>query len=422
MCEIVKPLFITSAVIATALVALCAWPMPARAAAPTADVKAVGQAANQFAFDIYQKLASDPGNIIFSPYSIDTALGMLDVGARGDTHTELAAAMHQPQLDPAAFQAAMGQLIQQFQASKAAGSAAPVKGYELHVADALWGQKGVTWLPAYLDAMKTNFAAGLESLDFSNEPVARKTINDWVSAQTADRIKDLIPSGAIKDNTRMVLTNAVYFKADWQTKFKSSKTHDGDFHADGKTAVIQAPLMNQTANFDYMDNDQLQAVRMPYVGDDVAMIVLLPKSTGGLPAVEKALDAKLLDGVTAAFKSQQVNITLPKFKANQTLPLNGTLAALGIKKAFTNQADFSGMTGSRDLYLSSAIHKAFIAVDEDGTEAAAATGLMVAGMAMRVPPPAIEFKADHPFLLLLTDTKTGVVLFIGRVENPTTPA
>jgi serpin B len=406
----------------SALFVLLAVPISARAAAPDADVKAVGQANNQFAFDLYQKLDSGTGNIIVSPYSIDTALGMLDVGARGDTHTEIAAAMHQPQLAPADFQAAMGQLIQQFQASKAAGSAAPIKGYELHVADALWGQKGVTWLPDYLTAMKSNFGAGLESLDFANEAVARKTINDWVSSQTADKIKDLIPSGAISGATRMVLTNAVYFKADWQRKFKAESTHDGDFHADGKAAVIQAPLMNQNTRFDYMDNAAFQAVRMPYVGDDVAMIVLLPKSIDGLPAIEKTLDAKLLGTVTTALKPQQVNITLPKFKANQTLPLNGTLADLGIRKAFTGAADFSGMTGSPDLYLSTAIHKAFIAVDEAGTEAAAATGMVMNRMAIAVPPQAVEFKADHPFVYVLTDIKTGVILFIGRVENPASPA
>ena len=419
MRSILKTLAAASAAITASFVAL-ATPVPAHAEAPAADVKAVGQSANQFAFDFYQKIDAAPGNIIFSPYSIDTALGMLDVGARGGTHTEIAAATHQPQLDPAAFQTAIGQLIRQFQDPKSTDDA--LKPYELHVADALWGQKGVVWLPNYLDAMKTDFRAGLQSLDFANEPVARKTINDWVSSQTADKIKDLIPAGAISDDTRMVLTNAVYFKADWQHKFKSEDTHDGDFHADGKTDVVQAKLMNLNARFDYMETPAFQAVRMPYVGDDVSMIVLLPKANDGLPAVEKTLDAKLLDRVTGDFKPQQVNVTLPKFKANQTLPLNSTLADLGIHKAFTHEADFSGMTGSPDLYLSSAIHKAFIAVDEDGTEAAAATGMMMNTMAFIVPPPAINFTADHPFILLLTDTKTGVVLFIGRIENPTTPA
>jgi serpin B len=414
--QMLSVLFSAATIIAIAL------PISARAAAPDADVKAVGQANNQFAFDLYQKLSSGTGNIIVSPYSIDTALAMLDVGARGDTHAEIAAAMHQPQLATAAFQAALGQLIQNFQASKSDNATAPKKGYELHVADALWGQKNVVWLPAYLDAMKTNFSAGLQSLDFGNEPVARKTINDWVSAQTADKIKDLMPAGSISSDTRMVLTNAVYFKANWQSEFKPDNTHDGDFHADGKPAVIKASLMNANSRYGYMENASFQAVRLPYVGNDVAMIVVLPKSIDGLPAVEKALDAKLLDTVNAALKPRQVNITLPKFKANQTLPLLGTLADLGIKKALTDQADFSGMTGSPNLYLSSAIHKAFIAVDEEGTEAAAATGMGISLSSIEIPPPATDFNADHPFLLLLTDTKTGVILFMGRIQNPTSPA
>jgi len=427
MRPILKSLAASSLAIAASLAAT-AVPVTARADVPDADIKAVSQSTNQFAFDLYQKIDSASGNIIVSPYSIDTALGMLDVGARGQTHTEIAAAMHQPQLAPADFQAAMGQLVQQFQAAKLKPSQTPQAqdthntGYELHVADALWGQKGVVWLPTYLDAMKSSYAAGLQSLDFTKEPVARKTINDWVSQHTADKIKDLIPAGAISDDTRMVLTNAVYFKADWSRKFKAEDTHDGDFHADGKTDVVQAKLMNLNARFDYMETPAFQAVRMPYVNDAVSMIVILPKANDGLPAVEKTLDAQSLDKIIADFRNNQVNITLPKFKADQTLPLNKTLADLGIKTAFTHAADFSGMTGSPDLFLSSAIHKAFIAVDEDGTEAAAATGMMMNTMAIMVPPQAINFTADHPFVYMLTDSKTGVILFIGRVENPTTPA
>jgi serpin B len=407
---------------ALAMGMLMVAPKSARADAPPADVKAISASANQFAFDLYHKLNDGAGNIIFSPYSIDTAVGMLDVGARGDTHSEIAKAMHQPAMSTAAFQAAMGRLISSLQAAKSDQSETPKKGYELHVADALWGQAGVAWLPDYLAAMKTNFGAGLESLDFRDEPTSRKTINDWVSQQTADKIKDLIPPGAITADTRMVLTNAVYFKADWQRQFEADQTRPGDFHAGAKADAIQAPLMHMNAPFDYMETPRFQAVRMPYVGNDISMIVLLPRAIDGLAAMEKTLDSGLLDNVTAGLKSQQLNVTLPKFKATQTIPLDGTLAALGIKKAFTTQADFSGMTGSPNIYLSSAIHKAFIAVDEAGTEAAAATAVMMRAMSIRIDPPATDFIADHPFVYLLVDKTSGAILFIGRVTDPTTEA
>jgi serpin B len=391
-------------------------PTPALIDQPVAPADAAAVAAapvNEFACDFYSKIHGANQNLIFSPYSIDVALSMVYTGARGDTATEMADALHYSGNAGADADATAG-LVQLFQANQ------KDNGYELHVADALWGAKGVAWTPAYLTKLKSEYLANLQSLDFNDEPVARKTINDWVSQQTADKIKDLIPAGAINGQTRLVLTNAVYFKGDWASPFEASSSNNSDFHVDGKDAVVPAMTMSQTGQFQYMENDDLQALQMPYQGGNLAMLILLPKKQDGLVDLDGKIDAKLIGqqgSVIAQLKPARVQVELPKFKLETSLDLMKTLADLGIKKALTPAADFSGMDGSHDLMIGAAIHKAYINVDEKGTEAAAATGIMMRAMAM-APMPSVPFIANHPFVFVLRDMKTGVILFMGKVTDP----
>ncbi len=373
--------------------------------------EALAASANRFGLDLYAQLRGGPGNLFFSPYSIQTALMMTYTGAAGDTSAEMASALHLTLRDDA-LDSAAGELISRFQSDKSD------RPYQFRVANALWGGQGVVWTPVFLNRLERNYRAGLVSLDFAQSEAARKTINDWVARQTADKIQNLIPSGAVNAGTRLVLTNAVYFKGDWQSPFASDVTANGEFHLRSKDPAITVPMMHQTASFQYMENDQFQGLQMPYKGDDLAMLILLPKSVDGIGGLESTLDSKLMDQTVAALHSARVQIAMPKFKMSQEFSLGKILGGLGITKALDpHQADFSGMDGMRDLYLSEVVHKSFVAVDEKGTEAAAATGIVMRATAMPAAPPLV-FTADHPFIVMIRDTHTGVILFLGRVDDP----
>jgi len=292
--------------------------------------------------------------------------------------------------------------------------------YQLNVADALWAQRGQSFLPEYLKVVQSSYGAGFQPIDFRAGPdAARATINHWIEKQTNNKIQDLLAPGAVTPTTRLVITNAIYFKGDWLDAFDKKATEDADFHLSA-SQTVKAPLMHETGGFAYFDGGAFQALELAYKGGALAMVVLLPKDVDGLPALEQSLTAAALSEWTGKLAPvDKVVVTLPRFAMTRAFELNDALAAMGMAQAFTGAADFSGMTGRRDFTISAAIHKAFIDVNETGTEAAAATSIVMRATAMRYEPPPVVFRADHPFLFLIRDTRSGAILFLGRVADPT---
>jgi serpin B len=363
---------------------------------------------NEFAFNLYAKLRDQEGNVFFSPDSISTALGMTYAGARGTTAEEMAKTLHFT-LDRDRLDHAFHTLLAQ------RNGETKKRGYELHAANALWGQKDFGFLPAYLKLMQVDFGAELRQLDFRADPeLARQTINAWVEQQTKDRIKELLKPSMVRSDSRLVLTNAIYFKGDWDLQFRKDFTRPEPFQtlADKRQDV---PMMHQTSHFKYLDSATFQALELPYKGKELSMVVLLPKKPNGLAELEKKLTAANLAHVLGQMKMEEVVLSLPKFKATCEYDLGGTLGAMGMPLAFSPEADFSGMNGERNLFIGTVVHKAFVDVNEEGTEAAAATGVV---MRLAAAPVRNEFRADHPFVFLIRDTRSGSILFLGRLANP----
>jgi serpin B len=367
-----------------------------------------------FAFDLYQVLREGNDNLFYSPYSISLALAMTYVGARAETERQMAEALQfllpQDRLHPA-FNGLDLELARRGQGAQGKDG----EGFRLNIANAIWGQEGFEFLAGFLDVLAENYGAGLRPLNFVAAPEeARVTINEWVSDQTEGRIEDLIPPGAIDGMTRLVLTNAIYFNAAWSRPFEPDQTEDGTFHLlDG--GQVSVPMMKQTESLGYAEGDGYQAVELAYDGQELSMVILLP-AEGEFEPFEATLDAGRTDAILKDLTYKRLALTMPKFEFESAFSLKGALAALGLQEAFTEAADFSGMTGSRDLFISEAVHKAFVSVDEAGTEAAAATAVMMS--LTSVPEEPIEVALDRPFILLIRDIRTGTILFVGRVVNP----
>ena len=390
------------------LAALALLPaLAAQSAARTTPVSNADDAgAEQFGLDLYAELAKKPGNVVCSPLSVRTILALAAAGAGGATRGEMISALKLPgtvEASDAAVSALMAQLN------------AP-KGFALSVANALWVMRGFPLLPEFITRAKTSYSAEARECDFVADPAgSRTTINRWVESKTNDKIKDLIPAGAVTPDTRLVLTNAVYFKADWQTPFPKQRTTPGPFAlADGSTKRV--PLMHLSAELRAGDDpaDDFQAVRLPYAGGQVSMVLLVPRKPDGLPAVESRLSADRFRATLAGLKPHRVELTLPKFKAEFEATLNAPLQSLGMKAAFTPSADFSKLTSADKLMISLVVHKAFIEVDEAGTEAAAATGAVMRTTSARLPAPPLTITADRPFVYALYHEPAGRVLFWGR--------
>jgi serpin B len=381
---------------------------PADPAIP-ADVQTVVGGNNTFALDLYARLREKEGNLFCSPYSISTALAMTYAGARAETAEQMAKVLHfslnQERLHPA-----FGSLRTEIQ------GAAQKHKYQLQTANRLWGQKGYGFLPDFLKTLERNYGAGLKEVDFIGaREEARTTINGWVEEQTQDRIKELIQRGMLTADTRLVLTNAIYFKAAWMRPFDLKQTKEGDFtRADGKK--VQAKLMHGNHRTNYYKGDTFAALELPYEEHDLSMIVLLPNAADGLPAFEKRLTAANLTQWLGKLSDRRVDVTLPKFKLTSEFLLEKVLSKMGMPIAFDgNKADFSGMTTREKLHISHVIHKAFVDVNEAGTEAAASTAVLMERLSA---PPAATFHADHPFVYLIRDRRTGSILFLGRVTDP----
>jgi serpin B len=369
---------------------------------------------SDFAFELYQKLRGTEGNIFYSPYSISEALAMTYAGARSETENQMADTLRFTLPQDSLHQAFNSLDIELARRGKGA-KGKDDEGFRLSVVNAIWGQKDYHFLSEFLDTLAENYGAGLRILDFIKAPEeSRVNINNWVSEQTEGRIEDLIPEGAIDSLTRLVLTNAIYFNAAWQYPFNEDTTSDGTFHLlDG--GKITVPMMKQTESFGYAKGDTYQAVELPYDGRELSMIILLP-GDGHFESFEASLNYQKAKEIISELENQQVKLTMPKFEFESEFSLKQALAVMGMPLAFSDNADFSGMTGSRDLYIDKVLHKAFVSVDEAGTEAAAATAVIMKLTAMPAEP--VEVTVDRPFIFFIRDIETGTIIFIGRVANP----
>lgn len=380
--------------------------------APAPDVKAVADGNNRFALDLYGKLKKGDENLFYSPYSISTALAMTYAGARGQTAEQMAKVLHFD-LPPDRLHAACGGLIEDLNEAGKKGD------FQLSVANRLWGQKGEGFLTEFLGLTERYYHAGLSEVDFAGDTEgARKTINDWVEKQTADRIKELIASPNLLAGARLVLTNAIFMKTDWLSKFEKHETRNEPFFASGNKE-LKVPTMHQTGEFGYAEAEDLQSLELPYKGGRLSMVILLPREKQGVASLEQRLNPDTLNRWLTQSSDRKVEVSLPKFRATQAFGLRGTLTSLGMVDAFRGgSSDFSGISGGRALYISEVIHKTFVNVDEAGTEAAAATAVVMPGAAPVRPEEIPEFRADHPFVFLIRDRQTGAILFMGRVTEP----
>jgi serpin B len=380
-----------------------------------ADATEAGDAVNAFGMDAYRRLvAKDPsGNLVMSPASIELALAMARAGAKGDTAAEMDKVMRDLGTDAnAAAVAALGQALN---ARTATFKDADNKDQDvvLRVVNTPFAQKDYALQPAYLDALAARFAAGLRLVDYKgNAEGSRGVINGWVADQTEDRIPELLGKGSVDESTRIVLVNAIYLKAAWQFPFYPEATDSAPFTGlDGKRTDVQ--MMHSAFSMGYAQGADWQAVELPYVGGKLSMLLVLPKD---LAAFEKGLDGKVFAAIPAALAEQEVMVSLPKWSIETQAKLKDLLVAMGMPAAFSDKADFSGITTEEPLYVSDVVHQANIDVDEKGTEAAAATAVLMAAGAAPAKPPSVV--SDRPFLFALRDTETGAVLFLGRVTQP----
>jgi len=383
----------------------------------TPQMTAVAEGGNEFAFDLYARLsAAQKGNLFFSPSSIHTALAMTYAGAAGNTADQQAKTMRYS-MPPDKLAAALGDLLKLLNTPHLTYERKPA--YELVVSNALWPATGYPFKPAYVELVKKDFGASLQELDYAGQAeAARKTINDAIARQTKDKIKDLVPPSAVTDLTRLILTNAIYFKSNWMDKFVKEATAEAPFKLSAEKTA-NCPMMHRQGHYSYGEAEDLQVLEMPYMYRDLSMILLLPKKVDGLAELEKKLSAKQLAQWLGQGKAAMVKVSLPRFKFSGEFSLGDTLKAMGMTDAFSAQAaDFSGMTTAEKLAISAVIHKSFVAVDEEGTEAAAATAVMMVGSAAPRPEEVKVFNADHPFVFLIRHNATGAILFAGRLSAP----
>jgi len=360
------------------------------------EAKTIVEGNNEFAMALFAKLRSKEGNLFFSPYSISTALAMTYGGARGQTEAQMAEVLHFPIIvspgkelsspivpDRQRFASAFGKIVKDLNARGTKG------GYELTVANALWGQKDYGFLEEFLKLVKTNYDGRLNEVDFIGATeAARKTINAWVEKKTNNKIKNLIAKGVLDSMTRLVLTNAIYFKGNWQSQFKEDRTRPAPFTLLNGDKV-EVPMMNQRAEFGYMETEDFQSLELPYVDNELSMIILLPKEIDGLSEFEQTFTLENLSQWLEKLHKREVIVSIPKFKMTSQFSLALVLKLMGMTNAFNpGKADFSGMNGKTDLFISA------------------------------VPSQIPVFRADHPFLFLIRDNHSGSILFIGRVMNP----
>jgi serpin B len=390
----------------------------ATVAAPTTDAvnaaKPSANAINAFNADLYARIKKQNGNLIYSPASIESALAMTSAGAHGATAAEMTKALHLPSDSNLA--------ATQFSALLASWAQTDASGPILTVSNRLWAQRDYALLPSYVALTRDKYFAPIDQLDFKQGATSAQKINAWVSASTRGKITDLVSPAVITDTTRLVLTNAVYFKGKWSEPFDKTDTQNGTFTTDDG-ARPNVPLMNHVYDArNYADVGNAQIIDLPYEGTaarEMVMTLVLPKTGTPLSTIENALTANQLDSWIAKENGQRVRVTLPKLKIEQTMMLASELGKMGMTTAFSPNADFSGISSAPEgLFISEVVHKAFIELDESGTVAAAATAVMAVAAAAPQEATPIAFRADHPFLFFLRDKTSGAILFSGRVSDP----
>ena len=376
------------------------------------EVDTLVSSINEFSLALYRVFSSEnpADNMFFSPFSISAALAMTYVGASGNTKTEMAEVLKLTLSDMDTHKA-FHDLLSDIERKG--------KGYILNVANALWGDKGYNFLPLFLNTIKKYYNGGFYEVGFhSNPEKARVKINDWVEKKTREKIKNLLPSGSITPLTRLVITNAIYFKGKWATEFNKKATKPMPFYLTSNDE-IEVPMMYQKGKFKYIEEKgKFQMLEIPYEGKTLSMAIILPAKNYGLAEIEKNITWTQIEKELMLMRTRKVEVYLPKFKMEKKYSLTDSLKNLGMEDAFNpDTADFSKMEPKRELYITNVFHKAYIDVNEQGTEAAAATGVIIATRAM-VPAKTPIFKADHPFLFMIIHNKTGAILFTGKLSNP----
>ena len=376
---------------------------------PPEDLTALVDGNNQFALDLYKKLAeTEKGNIFFSPYSISSALAMTYAGARGQTAEEMAKVLGIAKLGDKVHPAHASLA---YKLKSAGGKDKP----EFHIANALWGQQGLPFKPDFLQLTRRHYGAGFKEVNFEDDTEgSRQTINKWVGEQTREKIPELLKSKDIDGTTKLVLTNAIYFKADWLHSFRKEDTKDELFHLT-KADSVSVPLMRLNAELGYANVGDAELLEVPYAGRQFSMTVVLPKPDVTMSTLENALTADRVNLWLGRMKKRDVRFALPRFQGRTAVKLKNELSKMGMANGFTRKADFSGIAASPKMWIANVVHETFIAVDERGTEAAAATAVVMRGDGSNNE---VLFQVDRPFVLIVRDTVTGCLLFVGRVIDP----
>ncbi|HMP79122.1 MAG TPA: serpin family protein, partial [Pirellulaceae bacterium] len=373
------------------------------------QVRAAVRSQQEFGWNLYSMLADKPENTFYSPASIATALGMVTTGASGETRQQLVDAL-QISDDEIGFHRAMTELIQLLNTRD--------RGLQLRMVNRLWGQHDLVFSGDFLEGLLNQYYAPMGKADFKSDPEGvRQNINAWVAQQTADRIRNLFPSGTIDEDTRLVLANAIYFKADWKTPFNKNATKPAEFLC-GNGESIKTDMMNRRGDILYAEDNWAKVVSLPYTSGGVSMVVVLPKTRGGLAELEQRISAEYLAGLLNGLSEREVRLAMPKFKFETMYVLNDVLQMLGMNRAFSDIAEFDRMTTQEPLKISIVVHKAFIDVNEEGTEAAAATGVGMKVAMAPLPKEPVDFVADHPFMFFIRHDSSGAVLFAGRLSQP----
>lgn len=395
--------------IMSSLLVACGGPEPIHAddsGATPERIESVAQGNNRFAIDLYKEVKDSRENLFFSPYSISTALAMTYEGARGETAEEMATTLHLP-TDDEIRRSGFASLHNALQGKQ--------EGFEISTANALWIVEGYPIIPDYLSKVRSYYGGEAETLD-PVDPVGQ--VNGWVEERTKNRIRDIVKS--IPPLTRVILANAIYFKGDWVWEFDEERTQEQPFHLSEDESVMVELMTrpSEEAKFGYAEDEEVQVLQLPYRGERLSMLIILPKEIEGLSSVEDSLTIERLDGWRGELRKRNLPVYIPKFEFTDSYGLVPILSGMGMPKAFSEyEADFSGMTTAEQLYIGEVLHKAFIKVDEKGTEAAAATVVMsLAGSAG--PSTVTVFRADHPFLFLIQDDESGAILFMGRIADP----
>lgn len=379
--------------------------------APAADVATLVDGNTAFAASMYQQLRSEPGNLFYSPHSISSALGMTWAGARGQTEKDMAAALHF-NLPQSQFHPAVNALDLALASRGKGAQGADGGGFRLNIANALWGQVNYHFEPVFLDVLGLNYGAGMNIVDFEGQTQqAVDLINGWVAKKTENRIKDILSPMSVDSSTRLVLTNAVYFNAAWQVPFDVANTSAGPFTTDAG-ATVQVPMMHGSVETQYAQGADYAAVELPYDGGELSMVIVLPND---LATFESSLDGAKIDSIVGSMSGYMVDISMPTFEFESKFGLVDPLTKMGMGIAFSDAADFSGINGQGGLVISDVIHQSFVKVNEAGTEAAAATAVIIGETS--VPQPA-KIELDKPFVFFIRDWQTKAILFVGRVANP----